>query len=165
MIRKQLSLVKQTEGNIKKIHWTLHLNWPIKFRIFHCFCCQNERLKGTINTGRSSLQRLRKRYCRCQHFLRGIHSFWWQFENIKNFQIFLFRVWEVQKDDVVWLFLKHRRYLWTLPWNERDIHRWVYLLVYSKIWWKFCRLIEIEIFGDFLKFKHTNLYALCSIIL
>ena len=55
-------------------------------------------------------------------------------------QLFLFRVWEVQKDDVVWLFLKHRRYLWTLPWHERHIHRWVYLLVYSKIWWKFCRM-------------------------
>ena len=54
-----------------------YLHSPFKFIMFNCFCWQNERLKTAIDTGRSSLQRLRKRYCRCQHFLRGIHSFWW----------------------------------------------------------------------------------------
>ena len=46
------------------------------------------------------------------------------------------RIWKIQEDDLVRLFLQHWRHLWPLPGNECHIHCWVHLLVHCAPWRK-----------------------------
>ena len=92
------------------------------------------RSEGTLSSGPSVLQRLQKGHRNCEHLFWGVHSVWWVttlFSVIE--QDICSRICEITKDDLVGLYLRLRRPLWTMPWDQLCVYCWDSLLVLHQI--------------------------------